>query len=86
MSAAEIKFQLHQLIENTNDTSLLDKAYTALSKLFTKQHTVDWWDTISLEEKQGIEEGLKDIEQGRIYSHEQVMKELKTEFPSAFNE
>ena len=86
MSTAEIKFQLHQLIENTNDTSLLDKAYTALSKLFTRQHTADWWDTISLEEKQGVEEGLKDIEQGRVYSHGQVMKELKTEFPSAFNE
>jgi len=33
----------------------------------------DWWDNLSHDEKKGIERGLKDIETGRVVSHEEVM-------------
>ncbi len=32
----------------------------------------DWWDDLSENEKRGIERGLKDIEAGRVVSHEEV--------------
>ena len=34
----------------------------------------DWWNEISDAEKKSIEIGLKDIEEGRVISHEEVMK------------
>lgn len=32
----------------------------------------DWWDDLSVNEKKGIELGLKDIDAGRVISHEEV--------------
>lgn len=32
----------------------------------------DWWEDLSENEKRGIERGLKDIEAGRVVSHEEV--------------
>jgi len=40
----------------------------------------DWWDDLSEEEKKGIEEGLRDIEEGRTYTYEQVKDEVKKWF------
>lgn len=37
----------------------------------------DWYDLLTPEEKQAIEEGLKDIEEGRVVSHEKVMEEMR---------
>ncbi len=37
----------------------------------------DWWHSISLSERQAIDIGLEDIKSGRLFSHEQVMRELK---------
>jgi hypothetical protein len=34
----------------------------------------DWWDTLSKEQKQGVERGVKDLEDGRITTHEEVKK------------
>ena len=34
----------------------------------------DWWNQLSDSEKNSIEMGLKDIEEGRVISHEEVMK------------
>lgn len=36
--------------------------------------SADWWDQISDDEKQLIQEGLKDIEDGRVISHEDFLK------------
>jgi hypothetical protein len=32
----------------------------------------DWWEDLSENEKNGIERGLKDIEAGRVFSHDEV--------------
>lgn len=34
----------------------------------------DWWTTLSNEQKKMIEEGEKDIQEGRIISHEEVKR------------
>ena len=77
MNTAEVKLHLFQLINNTNDPSLLDKAYTTLSKLLSKKET-DWWDTISAEERAGIEEGIAQADRGELIPHEKAMKIIKT--------
>ena len=40
----------------------------------------DWGDDLSEAEKKGIEEGLRDIEEGRTYTYEQVKDEVKKWF------
>jgi len=32
----------------------------------------DWWNELSTEQRQGIERGLKDIDEGRVVPHEEV--------------
>lgn len=34
----------------------------------------DWWDELTDEQKAGIERGIKDIESGRVVSHEDIKK------------
>lgn len=38
----------------------------------SKSNEHDWWDDLSENEKKGIERGLKDIEAGRVVSHDEV--------------
>jgi hypothetical protein len=33
----------------------------------------DWYETLSANDKKSIQKGIKDIENGRIHSHEEVM-------------
>jgi predicted transcriptional regulator len=37
----------------------------------------DWWDTLDPKERGSIERGIKDAEEGRVYSNETVMKKIK---------
>ncbi len=37
----------------------------------------DWWDELTHEEKQLIERGLKDAENGKVTPHKEVMKKYK---------
>jgi len=34
----------------------------------------DWWDDLSDDNKMGVKNGLKDIEEGRIVTHEEVVR------------
>lgn len=48
----------------------------ALKSMFTyrSKQQADWWDEISAEEKAEIEEGIQQIQQGDVISHQQVME------------
>jgi predicted transcriptional regulator len=73
MSAAELKNDLIKVIINTEDINFLQK----VKDFFKKQQVdTDWWDEISDHEKEMIELGLKDIEEGRVVPHEQVRAEI----------
>lgn len=45
-------------------------------KALMLKEKVDWWNDLSEEEKAEIEEGLKQIENGEVVSHESVMKQF----------
>jgi hypothetical protein len=34
----------------------------------------DWWDDLDASHKKGIEKGLKDIDKGRVFPHDEVRK------------
>ena len=64
--------ELADYILNTAKDSFIEKVKVLLLK-----ENVDWWNDLNDEEKAEIEEGLKQIENGEVVSHESVMKQFE---------
>jgi predicted transcriptional regulator len=73
MSVLERKNHLHQLVVETHDEIILEKVELLFEELL-KDARIDWWDSISDEEKKAIEAGKADAEAGRTVSHDDVKK------------
>ncbi|WP_431137623.1 hypothetical protein [Psychroserpens mesophilus] len=63
------KIELIQWLSTLNDKSLIDK----LMKLRDKEKA-DWWSEISKNEKESIEKGIKDANNGKLISHSTARK------------
>ena len=74
MSTADLKLNLHQLIDGVSDNSVLEAVYTLLSKATANQE--DWYDSLSEKEKASIERGLEDLKNGHTLTHEDAMKRI----------
>jgi predicted transcriptional regulator len=61
------KLNLIEWISNLNDTSIIEKIKKIRMNYIQSK---DWGDTLTKEEIESIEEGLKDLEEGRVHSHE----------------
>jgi predicted transcriptional regulator len=72
MDVTELRADLHNMIDKISDRNILKAVRTLLSeKAATK---ADWWDTISQEEREEIEQGLSEADKGEVTPHEEVMK------------
>lgn len=71
MNIEATKLELMQLLLQTEKASLLAK----LKKVFEEEG--DWWDELSAEEKEEINQGLKDSVEGKTTEHSEVMKSFK---------
>ena len=63
------KLELIQWLISVNDVSIIEKI-----KSFRLKSSKDWWDEISEAEKQAIEQGLKDAEEGKLIPHNELKK------------
>ncbi|CAL65904.1 hypothetical protein [Christiangramia forsetii] len=63
------KIELIQWLSTLNDESVIEK----IMKLREKEKT-DWWQEISKEEKNSIEQGIKDADSGKLKSHSEAKK------------
>ena len=63
------KLSLIEWISRINDQSIIAKLKNLQADYIGSD---DWWDELNQEEKESIERGLKDIEEGRVHSHETV--------------
>ncbi|MBA6154397.1 hypothetical protein [Gelidibacter maritimus] len=61
------KIELIQWLSTLNDKSIIDK----LMKLRENEKT-DWWKEISAKEKESIEKGIQDADNGKLTSHSNV--------------
>ena len=61
---------LHWLIEL--------KDIQTLKKLHAFKENTDWWEQISVEERQAIEEGLAQLDNGESIDYEQAVQQLRT--------
>lgn len=71
MSTLELKNRVMNLLSNTDDDGLLLQIIDLISK------KEDFYYDLSEQEKNIINKGLKDIEDGNTISYEEVMKGLK---------
>lgn len=70
VNTAEIKNSLHKLIAETDDESVLNKVQAYFATLTSR--SLDWWDTISDQEKESINIGLRQLKKGEGISHDEV--------------
>ncbi len=61
------KIDLIEWITKLNDTSIIEKLREIKSNY---THLPDWSDKMHKEEIESIERGLKDLDEGRVHSHE----------------
>ena len=74
ISIAETKNHLHKLIAETDDEGILSKVRTYFTLL--KNKNTDWWDTISAQEKEAINIGLQQLENGEGIPHKEVKRKV----------
>lgn len=70
MNIEATKLELMQLLLNTKSESILKK----IKRIYQEEGSPDWWTEMSSEEQAEIEEGLKQVENNEVVSHESVMK------------
>jgi len=75
MDVIELRTDLHNMIDKITDSKVLNAVKTLLSGQAPEQ--VDWWDTISDEERAEINQGLAEADRGEIIPHEEVMAKYK---------
>ncbi len=69
------KVQLISLITQLYDIDIIEDIEALL--LNKKK---DWWNIISDAEKQAIDKGLEDVQQGRLVTNEQVINEFNERY------
>lgn len=80
MSTAELRLDLHKMIEGINDNTTLGAVYAFLSgnKELPKS---DWADNINSEEEANLLEGLKQESTGQVKSQNQILAKHRKQFP-----
>jgi predicted transcriptional regulator len=74
MNTAEIKLELFRRIDSLKGKALED-AYQHMLSFLNKSD-------VNPELQSGIERALKDVEEGRVSSHEDVTKRMKKKYPN----
>lgn len=78
MNTAEIKNSLHKLIVETNDVDVLTQMKEYFKQLKSKK--VDWWDELSNNEKEAIDTGIKQADEGKLIPHKDARKRIDNFF------
>lgn len=73
-TVAELKNNLHRLIVETEDQSVLQYVETIFKSMVVEKS--DWWDQLSKEDIASINRGLEQLDNGESRRHEDVMKRV----------
>jgi hypothetical protein len=76
MDIPALKLDVVQKILNTKNPSLLFK----INNISKKEVEKDWWDQLPREVQDSIYEGIRDIEEGKVFTHDQVIQEAKQKY------
>ncbi len=78
MKAATLKKEIHLAVDSTKDNEILEVVYTILRKASEEaaKHG-DFWDELSKEQQTLIDQAIKEVDEGKVSPHHQVMKKLR---------
>ena len=71
MGHEAVKLELIEWLTKLEDSETIE--YLKIVK-DSRESNHDWWNDLTEEQKNGIEKGLRDIDQGKIVPHEEVVK------------
>ena len=77
MDTIEIKTDLHSMIDQINDIRLLQAIRVLLSG---KSQETDWFDDLSKEEQELLEQGIGESDNGEFFSHNEILNEIKERY------
>ncbi|MBD3183536.1 hypothetical protein GF312_14675 [Candidatus Poribacteria bacterium] len=63
------KLELIRMVLNTKKPSVL----TSIRKIFEKEENIDFWNTLSKEEKEDIHQGIEELNNGEKYPYDEIM-------------
>lgn len=66
-----IKLELIEWLTKLEDDDTIEYLKLVKDSSFSEE---DWWHNLTMEQKQGIERGLRDIDEGRVTLHEEIKK------------
>lgn len=76
MDIQALKIDLVEKIIKTEKHSVLIK----VRELLQKEKSEDWWEQLPPEIQESILDGMKDIQDGKVYTHEQVIREAREKY------
>lgn len=76
-TSAELKNELHKLVVETNDSEVLNKVKEFFLSITQEE---DWWANSSNQEKNLIDKGIDQLNNGDSLSHEEVIDTLNKRF------
>lgn len=69
MATEEKKRDIISWINNSEDQELIEAVHESIAQYKTD---TDFWTELSSEQKNKIQQGLEDVDKGRVVSHEEV--------------
>lgn len=76
MTIKQIKTNFHHLIDEIDNEKILKNFYEVMNGFSPKNKTVDFWDTLTQEQKRELELAWEESEkEENLISHNEVMKE-----------
>ncbi|KAF0199544.1 MAG: hypothetical protein FD170_3910 [Bacteroidetes bacterium] len=76
MDIQSLKLDLISKIMTIDKPALLIE----INEILQKETKTDWWDNLPLEVQESILEGLTDIQNGNVLTHDQVMEEARQKY------
>ena len=66
-----VKLELIEWLTKLEDSDTIE--YLKFIKDYREENR-DWWDDLTSEQKEGLLRGLKDIDEGKVTPHEEVVR------------
>ena len=76
MDLKTAKLELIHLMLKTEKIEVLQQ----IKKIFEENEQTDFWESLSTEDQEAIDEGLQQLDNKKFVSHGSVQKEIKSRF------
>jgi len=77
MNNSEIKANLHDLVDQIEDKTVLKACFDLLKRFSMKSQEADFWLELSEDERKEIEQGIKDLKEGKSISFNSFINKHK---------